>query len=514
MNRVSQLFQSSVLVIAFFGLSKITGLFRQRQIALTFGTSGEMDAFNAANQLPELFFVLIAGGALAAAFIPVYTNYVTGERIKEALRLTHSTMTVVIAVLSVIAGVSALFAPVIAPLLTPDFPVERQQLVAEIMRIILFQTFLFGISGVLTAYLQANQHFALPALASVALDIGYMVGIWLFVPTMGIYGLAWGTVVGAVLHILIQAPALVRHRFTYRPLLDFSQSGFQEILRLMGPRIMTLGTIQFADLILGRLLSGLPEGSTSGYFYGYSLMQLPETLFATAIAIVIFPTMAELYNQNQIQEMKKLATNTLGIIWTLTIPSAVGLIALGQPLIRVLFEGEAFTAQSTALVYATLIFFSLRVVSEGTLEIVARLFYAQHDMITPMFSYFIWLVVQWVLARWLVGPLGGGGLALSSTLAFTVLSIILFVLNQRRLGSLGEFGLWKTAGRAVVAAGGMALVMVGLAQFVDGALLQLAAGLVVGGVTYLGLVILLGGREIQAIINLVRARFVSDQNAL
>ncbi|MCB0032552.1 MAG: hypothetical protein KDE51_00915, partial [Anaerolineales bacterium] len=269
---MQHLLRSTVLVILFFGISKVTGLLRSNLVGNRFGTGGEFDAFTAANQLPEVFYVLIAGGALAAAFIPVYSAYLTDQKTKESYRLLHTTLTLVIIVLGVIASLSALFAPVLAQLLTPNFSPEKQQLTAELMRIILIQTVLFGISGVLSSFLNAHQHFALPALASVALDIGYVVGLYLFVPNLGIHGLAWGTVVGGGLHIAIQIPALIKYRFSYRPRIAWALPGVREIVKLMGPRIVTLGSIQFADLFIIRLTSGLPEGSTSAYFYAFTLM--------------------------------------------------------------------------------------------------------------------------------------------------------------------------------------------------------------------------------------------------
>ena len=414
--------------------------------------------------------------------------------------------------LGTVAGVAAIFARPLAGLLTPDFPPAQQQLMGELMRIILVQTMLFGISGVLTAYLQANQHFALPALASVALDIGYVIGLYVFVPILGIHGLAWGTVVGGVLHIAIQIPALVKYRFSYRPRIDWRLPGVTEIIRLMGPRIVTLGTIQFADLVLIRILSGLPTGSTSAYFYGFTLMQLPETLFGTAIALVVFPTMAEYFNRGDLTALKNMAMNALAIIWTLTIPAAAGLIMLGRPLIRFLFERGEFTADSTALVYTTLIFFSIRIVAEGTLEIVARLFYAQHDTRTPMFVYLLWLVVQVSLAYLLVEALGVGGLALSSTAAFVVLSAVLFILNQRRLGSLGATGLWRSGGRALIAAVGMTAGLTLLQGLISSDLIFLARGAPIGLLVYFLLTYLLGGRELPELYRLLRERAVSSES--
>ncbi|MCP4417767.1 MAG: murein biosynthesis integral membrane protein MurJ [Chloroflexi bacterium] len=500
MNRTHQLLRSSVLVILFLGLGKVTGLVRLQLVARVFGTSAEYDAFTAANQLPEVFFVLIAGGSLAAAFIPVYSHYLNNESRKKSVQLGNTVLTLVILLLGLVSAVGAIIAPWLTRVvLVPDFAPQAQQLTAVIMRVILIQTTIFGISGVLSSMLNAHQHFALPALAPLALDIGYVVGLYLFVPQLGIVGLAWGTVVGGILHIGIQLPALIKYRIGYRPALNWRLGGVQEIVRLMGPRIITLGTIQFADLFIIRLTSGLSEGSTSGYFYGYALMQLPETLFGTAIALVIFPTLAELFNAGKVKEMKETAVNALSIIWTLTIPAAALIVLLGQPAIAFLLEGDLFDANSTRLVFSVLLVFSIRLVSEATLEIVARLFYAQHDTRTPMFAYIGWLIVNVAIAYLLVDSLGVVGLAIASTVAFTLLSTVLFWLNRLDGKQLGI-----VAGRALLATAVMTLIILGIRQLIDSSVLFLLMAGSVGVVSYVALNLLLGGREIPSLLRLIR----------
>lgn len=504
MSRTRHLLQSSVLVILFFGIGKIVGLIRVRLVGNAFGVGAIFDAFTAANQLPELFFTLIAGGSLAAAFIPVYTAHLAAGSPTNSTRLANTILNLVILLLGVVSALGALLAPWLTrTLLVPDFTPPMQQLTAELMRIILIQTTLFGISGVLSSILNAHQHFALPALAPIALDLGYFIGLTLFRP-WGIHGLAWGTVVGGSLHIAIQLPALVRYRYRYLPLLHLQLAGVGEIVRLMGPRIVTLGVVQLADLIIIRLASGLPPGSTSAYFYGYALMQLPETLFGTAVALVIFPTLAELYNAGDFPRLRQTAGQTLGIIWTLTIPAAALLVLLGQPAVSLLLEGGEFTAASTALVYSVLLVFSLRVVSEATLEIAARLFYARHNTRTPMFAYLGWLFINATLAYALVRPLGIVGLAIASTMAFTLLSALLLWLNGRALHGLDAPLLWRGVGRALAATTVMSLVIWGLSHIIPSPLLFLGAGGFVGMFVYLGVHLGLGGPEIPTLLRLLR----------
>jgi putative peptidoglycan lipid II flippase len=311
--------------------------------------------------------------------------------------------------------------------------------------------------------------------------------------------LAWGTVVGGVLHIGIQVPALVKYSIGYQPSLKWRLSGVSEIVRLMGPRIVTLGAVQIADLFIIRLTSGLPEGNTSGYFYGYALMQLPETLFGTAIALVIFPTLAELFNAGEREQMRETAVNALGIIWTLTIPAAALMVLLGEPAIAFLLEGDVFDAASTRLVYSVLLAFSVRLVSEATLEIVARLFYAQHDTRTPMFAYIGWLVVNVAVAYALVDSFGVVGLALASTVAFTLLSAVLFWLNRLEIKPLLD-----VAGRALAGTAVLTILILAIGQIITSKLLyHLAAGSIVVA-SYIVVKLLIGGKEITELLHLIR----------
>ncbi len=499
--------QSSVIVIFFLAIDKVFGLVRTQLVSATFGTSPAYDAFTAANQLPELFVTLISGGALAAAFIPVYSAYLTNSKAKETAQLANTILTLVLIILGGISLVGAIFAPWITRvLLVPGFSPEQQAVTADLMRIILVQTTIFGVSGVISSILNSHQHFILPAMAPTALNIGYIIGLFALVPTMGIYGLAWGTVIGAILHVLIQVPGLIKYSVYLRPQLIMGLSGVTEIMRLMVPRIVTLGTVQAADLFIIRITSGLSSGATSGYFYGYYLQQLPETLFGTAIAVVLFPTMAERFNAGDIAGLKRVASNGLRIIWMLTVPSAAALILLGRPLISLLLERGEFTSDSTDLVYGILVFFSLRVISEATLEIAARLFFAQHDTRTPMFVALGWMVANVALAYLLVRPLGVSGLALATSIAFTLQTAVLLYLNHRKLNGLDWKGLGISFGRTAVATLGMSLIILGIAQFIENTLLFLSASAIFGLLSYVALQIVLGGREIPALITLIRSK--------
>jgi putative peptidoglycan lipid II flippase len=282
--------------------------------------------------------------------------------------------------------------------------------------------------------------------------------------------------------------------------------GISELLHLMGPRIVMLGVIQVADLVIIRLASGLPAGATSSYFYAYGLMQFPQTLFGTAIALVVFPTMAELYNAHNLAGLRTTAGNTLAIIWTLTIPAAAATALLGEPIIAFLFQGGAFDEAATRMVYAILLVLSVRIVSESTLEVVARLFYARHNTLTPMLAYLGWFVVTAILSFMLVGRLGVIGLALATAIGFTLLAAVLFELNRRELEGLGGRTLLNSFIRAALGAAAMSAAIWIVGRIITETIPFLFAGIVIGGSVYLAVTWLLGGRELSQLWRIARAK--------
>ena len=339
MSRTPHLVRSSFLVFFIFGLDKITGFVKLLLTTRLFGTGPEVDAFATANQLPELLLALLAAGALSAAFIPVYSSYLTQLRRREAESLAGTVLTLTV----VVVGAACLVAIVTAPwlvrvVLAPHFPSETQQLTTQMMRIFLLAAVLISVSGVFGSVLHSHQHFLTPALGRVLIDLGQIAGMVLLVPIWGVLGMAWGSVLGAALTVLVQVPALARQRVRLRLQIDLGLTGVREVVRLMGPRVVTLGAFQAVDLVFIRLASALPAGSIAAFHYAMLVMlSMPKSLFGAAISQVIFPTMAEQYNTGWGQQLRETVSQGLRATWLLLLPAAVGLIVLGRPAVAFLF---------------------------------------------------------------------------------------------------------------------------------------------------------------------------------
>jgi putative peptidoglycan lipid II flippase len=501
---------NTLIVVIAFAADKALAVLRDWAIGRRFGAGYEYDAFTAAIQGPELLFTLIAGGALVAAFIPVLSEYLTGQSPEESWRVASAVLNIVVVVLLVIGLIAGMWAEAIsARWLVPEFPPDKQALTAKLLRIVLVQTFIFGAGGVCVGVLHAHQHFFLPAIAPIFYNLGQIFGVLFLAPRMGIAGLTWGMALGAAGYLLIQTPMLVKLGARYFPTLGLQLEGVRRIGWLMLPRLVSLGLVELADIFFVRLGSRLPDGHISAYFWGWRLMQFPETLFGTAIAQVSFPTFAELASTGDRGGLRDKANAALRVILTLTIPSAAGLVLLGRP--ALLLVGGAFDEQAIGWVHAALVIFSVRLVGEALLEIGARLFYAQQDTVTPMVAAGLGQGVSIGLAYALIGPYGFRGLAIATTVGFWLESSLLLALAQRRLPGLLNRGLFLCAGRALIGTSLLSLAISGALAALpvgDGRLrTALAAGVAgAAGVTvYLLALWLLRSPELGAIPRLLRS---------
>jgi putative peptidoglycan lipid II flippase len=440
MNR--RVINASLLIAFFFGIDKITALLRQRIVGHYFGLNAVLDAYNVANNLPDLLFGLISGSALGIAFIPVLTEALNKEGRAGAWKLFSQVVNLAFVVTASFSLVIALF-PLffVQRVITPGFPLEQQLLVANLMRLNLIATLIFSISGLVMGGLQANQHFLLPALAPTFYNAGQILGVVVLGRFLGIYGLACGVILGAALHLGIQIPGLLRYEFKWTPRIDFNDPGVRQMLRLMAPRVLTLFFIYLTlsiarDNIASRLIQGghAPPGIISALDYGWYLLQLPETLIGTAIATALLPTLSELVTRGEHTELKRLLRRSLGLLVVITIPAAILGFVLLPLAVKLVFEGRAFTAENSALVILAARMFMLGLLGHSLKEITARTFYAHQDAYTPLFLSILTLGLFISFSLAFAPLLGFASLALANSLAFTVEALLmLFILYRRRI---------------------------------------------------------------------------------
>lgn len=432
-----RLLKASLLVAFFFGVDKVVAFGLRRLINQSYGLTPVLDAFNVANNLPDLLLTLISGGALVVAFIPILTETIERSGRAKAWELFSQVANLAFILTAVVSIGVALFAlELVRGVVVPGFQPDQQRLVAELMRLNLVATLIFSISGLVMGALQANQHFLLPALAPTFYNIGQIIGMVAFAPVFGIYGLAYGVILGAVLHLGVQIPGLVRHQFRWTPHINFTDPDVQRVLRLMGPRILTFASLYLTlSIVRDNLASWLKvAGSISALDLGWSLMQLPETVIGTALGTALLPTLSELVTRGNSAELRRLLRRAITILLSLTVPITLVGILFIRPVVRWFFEGRAFTAANTELVVLAVQMYLIGLAGHSLKEVVARTFYAYKDVITPLFTSVLTLSLFIGFSVALTPLLNFAALALANSIAFTVEALVmLFILHRRRI---------------------------------------------------------------------------------
>ena len=347
-------------------------------------------------------------------------------------------------------------------------------------------------------------------------------------PAWGARGLAVGAVIGALLHLAVKVPALLRYGFRWRPVLRAGNGAVRRVAVLMGPRVLDLGVFHLTLLVSTNLASRLGAGSVSALEWGWDAMQLPETIIGTAFGLVAFPTLAELAARGDRDGLRRTLGETLRTVLALAVPAAAGLILLGRPLLALLYQRGAFDAAATEAVYTVLRFYALGLTGHACLELAARAFFAQQDTVTPLLLAAGSAALNIALALALMRPLGAGGLALANSLAVTLEVLALLWLLRRRLGGVEGRETLVALARILAATGIMAVVMLATLGFwtqislIDlirsfagaelptaagaSALTQVAMGGVAGAAAYLLAARLLGVRQIERFVAAVAGR--------
>ena len=451
-SEVSFLARTSILIACFFLLDKTLAFVRVGIISRIYSDKvGLLDVFNSANNVPDVLFALISGGALAMAFIPLMSEYITTKSRAEAWDLFSRVANLAFVVTGSVAVLVFIFSQqLVDNVIVPGFTAEQRVLVAELMRLNLVSTVIFSISGLVMASLQANQYFLLPALAPTMYNIGQILGAMVFVPRFGIHGLVYGVILGSILHLGIQIPALFRFGFKWTSAFNLRNTGLLEALKLLFPRLLTMGGIQLIVIARDYLasLTGQP-GAVTSLAYGWMIMQVPETLLGTAIATAMLPTLSEYASRAQWHDFRLAIERALRVLITLTIPIAAVLAAGINPLVRAAF---GFGADTSALITWTTRAYLITLTGYSIQEVAARSFYARKEPLFPLYAVILRLAlfigIGWIGVTFFKHV--GAPIIAFAEIALLIESIILFVWLSNRMHE--PIIVWGAVGRGLVAA--------------------------------------------------------------
>ncbi len=456
----------AALLVALSSLvSRFLGIFRDRILAGEFGAGDTLDIYYAAFRIPDVIFNLLVLGALSAGFIPILTALIKDhksqdsikklrEKNSEAWELASNLLNIMGLVLVVLSVLGIIFSPILTKLIVPGFSVEKQASVAALTRIMFLSPIFLGISSVFGGVLQSFKRFFVYSLSPILYNIGIILGALFLVPIWDIYGLAWGVVLGAFMHMMVQLPMIFRLGFSYKFSLDFRDKYLRKIAVMMVPRTLSLATAQINLLVITIMASRLDSGSLSVFNFANNLQSFPIGIFGISFAVAAFPVLSAVAF-----DKKKLIANFSLVfrqILFFIVPSTIILLALRAQIVRVILGAGVFDKTDSLATTYTLGFFIISLFAQASIPLLVRIFYARHNSKTPfyigLFSVAVNIVLSYILPNIVVSkyvvvsgfpvlqnaPMGVSGLALAFSVASIVNFILLWLVLKIEIGNLDE----------------------------------------------------------------------------
>ena len=507
---------------AFFSIataaSRVAGLGREVVAAGYYGISGPMSAFTIAFQVPNLIRALFADAALQPAFVPVFTELLGKKDYKEAFRLASTLLLLVTMVLGAITALFVLLAPVVMPLFAPGFEGEILDLTVSLSQVLFPILVLLGISGVVVGILNSYDRFGAFAISPLFWNLTIILVLVLIEPMFEgqdrIYAYAIAILAGTLVQLLIPAWDLRHTPFRFSLSFDWRHPGLRRVLLLMLPVTISLGLINFNLLIGSFFASFVSEQAPAAIDKAFRIYQLPQGIFSVAIATVLFPTLARFANVGEIENLRATMANGMRQILFVLLPAAAAILALSEPMIRLVYQRGAFDPAETAVVATALFWFAFSLPTNGLYLLQTRTFFSLQRPWQAVSLAAIDLVVSALAALVLYEPYGVGGIVAGTGIGTTAAVVAQALILRREFGGLELGHLFSTAARITLASAALAgtgwlvwdLLDEALGRGLAGQIVSLGGGLAAGGLVYLGTARLLRIAELEQIMRLLPGR--------
>ncbi len=378
---------AAALMISLSGVaSRFLGFLRDRLLASQFGAGDTLDAYYAAFRLPDLFYSLIVLGALSAAFLPVFTQLRARKEQEKAWRLASDVLGLLILVLSGLCFVGAIFANQVVSWMAPGFSGEKRELSIMLTRIMLFSPLFLAVSAVLSSVLMSFQRFIAYSLAPLFYNLGILFGVIVLVPFWGVAGLGWGVVLGSVLHMAVQWPALFAAgwKWHFRPLLALRSAAVHQVIRLMIPRSLGMGINQIGLLVMTAFASLLASGSLAAFTLANNIQSVALGLFGVAFSVAVFPSLSISAAQDNGRTFFTLLADTTRRILFFVLPLSAFMIVFRAQFVRVILGSGQFNWEDTIVTFHVLAWLSLSLFAQSLIPLFARGFFALQNTRTPL----------------------------------------------------------------------------------------------------------------------------------
>jgi putative peptidoglycan lipid II flippase len=456
-------------------LSRVLGYARDRIIGYYFGASGHTDAYWAAFNVPDVLYYLLAGGALSAAFIPIFTRYLHEERREDAWRIANTLLTGLMLCVAVGVPLIMIFARQLLWVVVPGWArahPDRVEECARYVRIMAPMVFFTVTSALATGILQAFMHFTWPAVAWWVYNIGIIGGALVLGVGLGIgiFGLCIGVLAGALLMVAVQWPALVKAGMRYRPRLDLSHPGVREFVVKFLPVMLGLAASQIGLLWLPAIFgSFFKGGAITDLRYANRLVILPLGIFGISISTAAFPALAAQVAAGASADFKRTLSGSLRAILFLSVPCSVGLVVLSVPIVGLLWQGGKYGHEAAAATAFALTWYGPGLLGLAAMQVMNRGFYSMQDVTTPPLVGGLYLALNFALCMVLIRtPMAYGGVAMASSISAIVGMVVLLALLRRRVGPMDMRQTTLSFGRIMAASLIMGAAAFGVSRWVGG----------------------------------------------
>jgi putative peptidoglycan lipid II flippase len=518
---------ASLILISFTFASRLLGVVRDAVISGKFGQNFQSDIYNAAFMIPDLLFFLIAGGALSSAFIPVFTEKITNGQEREAWHVFSVVASVMTLIVTLFILIGMAFTEPLVRMLNFGFSDLKVEATVPLTRIVLPSQLCFFLGGLLMGTQYARNRFLIPAIGPLIYNLGIILGGLLLGGRIGVAGLCWGALGGAIVgNFGLQWWAVWRSGMHFHPSLDWKHPDVMKVWKLMLPVILGLALPQVSIIVNRMFATTLGDGPLSAISNANRLMQVPLGIFAQTMGIAIFPTLSAMAAKKEWSELRSTASTGIRFILFLTLPSSLFIIVLSRPIVALLLQHGKFLPGDTLITATALIFYSIGIFAWSAQAVLSRAFYAMQDSRTPVIIgtgvTLLFIPLNWLLMT----PLGMGyaGLALATTIAASLHMFLTLMVLRRRLNGIEGGRLMVSTGKTLLASLGGALACYGALFSLEShfgavqfsphvkthALQAIAAGLAAGVAVYLLCAALLRSEELGQVRSLLRRRRRSE----
>ncbi len=434
--------------------SRFLGLFRDRILASEFGAGDILDSYYAAFRIPDLLYNLLILGALSAAFIPVFTGLISKNKEEEGWELTSGILNINILALMILGVIFSFFAPFFTNLITPGFSGEKSELTVALTRIMFLSPIFLGISAIFGGVLVSFKKFIIYSIAPIMYNLGIIIGALFFVKFMGPVGLAWGVVLGAFMHMLIQYPAVKFSGFNFKIVFTkaFKNENVRKVIRLMIPRTMGIAVNQINLLVITIFASTLASGSLAIFNFANNIQSFPLGLFGVSFAIAVFPTLSSCAARNMNKEFINNFSKAMRRILFFIIPLSIFILLLRAQLVRVILGSGEFNWEDTVLTFETLGFLTLSLFAQCLIPLLARSFYAIHNTKTPFYVALASEAINILLVVFLIDKYQVVGLAIAFSVSSIINMSLLFAILKKKMGDLDEKHIVNSSAKILLAA--------------------------------------------------------------